>query len=263
MKTRIIYTKVWKDKFFASLTPTEKLLFIYLLTNERVNIIHCYELTEREVLFDTGVDRDTYRGLKEKLEKADKVYFYKDWVYLRNASKYESYTGESNERAKEKIEQEMSTDVFDWYSNILDTPLYTPLHTPRAGTINKKSEIRNKKLKGGVGEKEQSNVEKYVEKYNELFNREFRTTDGRKRKLKARLKTYSMEQILKSLKNLSQSPFHRGVNDRGWQADPDFLIRNDEQVDKWLNKDMQEAKQLSKLSRKTKNGKSKITTARL
>lgn len=119
-------------------------------------------------------------------------------------------------------------------------------------TNNKDKKVKNDK-----------NINIYMSEFNKLFERQFRVTAGRTRKLKTRLETYSMDQILKSLENLSKSPFHRGVNDRGWQADPDFLIRNDEQIDKWLNKDMNEAKQLSKLSRKAKSGQSKITRSRL
>jgi hypothetical protein len=60
-------------------------------------------------------------------------------------------------------------------------------------------------------------------------------TEGRVRKLGLRLEKFSLSQILEALENLSLSEFHRGKNDRGWKADPDFLINSDEKVDKWLN----------------------------
>ena len=103
-------------------------------------------------------------------------------------------------------------------------------------------------------------IDVYVEKFNHLFKREFRVTLSRERKLKIRLKNYTFKEILKALDNLSQSPWHRGVNDRGWTASPDFLIRNDEQVDKWLNEDIDEARKLTELNRKmeARNGKSGI-----
>ena len=44
-----------------------------------------------------------------------------------------------------------------------------------------------------------------------------------------------MDQIKLATENLAASPFHTGTNDRGWKADPDFLIKSDEQIDKWLN----------------------------
>jgi len=151
MKTRILYTKIYKDEFFSELTPSEKFLFIYYLTNEKVNILHCYEITDREVMFDTGIDRDKIGVFKEKLQKSGRMLFFQSYVYLRNASKYENYTGEKNEHAKEELVKQMSPAVFNWYKSILDTPINTPINTPLIGTINHKSEIINNK-EGGVGE---------------------------------------------------------------------------------------------------------------
>ena len=34
---------------------------------------------------------------------------------------------------------------------------------------------------------------------------------------------------------MSKIPFFQGKNDRGWTPDVDYLIRNDENVDKMLN----------------------------
>lgn len=74
-----------------------------------------------------------------------------------------------------------------------------------------------------------------VEKYNQLWGTKLKATKGRVTKLGVRLKTFTFEEILTALENLSTSPWHRGMNERGWVADPDFLLRSDEQVDKWLN----------------------------
>lgn len=139
MMSRILYTKIWKDEFVAELNPTEKLLFIYFITNERVNIIHCYEVSDREIAFDTGMDRGIITRAKEKFQQAQKISFYKNYVLLRNADKYESYKGEKNELAKDKLESFMSQDVLDWYNNVLDRGIDTPL----MGSINHKSEIIN------------------------------------------------------------------------------------------------------------------------
>jgi hypothetical protein len=78
-------------------------------------------------------------------------------------------------------------------------------------------------------------INKYISYFNEKFGSNYQPTKGREAKLKLRLKSFSIEQILTAVDNLYQSPFHRGQNDKGWRADVDFLIRNDEQVDKWLN----------------------------
>lgn len=76
----------------------------------------------------------------------------------------------------------------------------------------------------------------FIEKFNKLFNSKYQLTTGRKDKLKTRLKTFSIQEILRAIQTLSESAWHQGQNERGWKADPDFILRNDEQIDKWLNK---------------------------
>lgn len=164
MMSRILYTKLWKDEFVAELNPTEKLLFIYLITNERVNIIHCYEVSDREIAFDTGIDRGIIARSKEKFQEAGKISFYKNYVLLRNASKYESYTGFKNETAKEKLLSLMSPDVLDWYTNVIDRGIDTPL----MGSINHKSEIinQNKGVVKGKLEITEDEILEIAMKYN-------------------------------------------------------------------------------------------------
>lgn len=67
-------------------------------------------------------------------------------------------------------------------------------------------------------------------------NQKLLFTDTRKAKLKKRNKNFTMAQIVEAAKNLMQSDWHTGKNpDKKKYASYDFLIRNDEQVEKWLN----------------------------
>lgn len=84
--------------------------------------------------------------------------------------------------------------------------------------------------------------------FNEKFDKNYQLTKGRIIKIKNRLKIYSPHELKKAIENLSMSPWHRGINDRGWSADPDFLFRNDEQVDKWLNYQPDQARDLARRS---------------
>lgn len=95
--------------------------------------------------------------------------------------------------------------------------------------------INNNKKKNIKKKKDKVPLDDFINLFNKLFKRNFRVTTGRRKKLKTRLETFSYEEIKKALYNLSRSEFHQGKNDRGWKADPDFLLRSDEQVDKWLN----------------------------
>ncbi len=146
MKTRIIHTKFWKDTFVSDLNPSEKLIFLYLLTNDRVNIIHCYECADREILFDTGVTRDALESAKVKLSASGKVHFFHSYVFLANAEKYEQYRGELSAKGRETQEREMCPEVLSWYKAVLEggfIPPCTTLEGGMKGTINNKEETIN------------------------------------------------------------------------------------------------------------------------
>lgn len=166
MKTRIVHTKFWKDEYVASLKPTEKLVYTYLLTNERINICHFMELSLREIAFDTGVEPATLRVILNKFVLDKKIAAYKNYIFLRNADKYESYTGSRNEIAKQSILKQLSPEVLDWYNRMIDTPIDTPIEGVYIPHINHKSKIRDIILEKdnrdrGVGEEEEEKTKTY------------------------------------------------------------------------------------------------------
>jgi|GEM_PF-2238968 len=137
MKTRILHSRIYTDSFFMELSSIEKLLFIYYLTNDAVNIIHCYECPDKKVQNEIGVSIPLIKRYQEKVEKAGKMFFKDGYVFLKNASKYESYTGVLNEKAKESLLDQLSEEIRNWYEGSMKG-VYIP-------TINQKSEIINHK----------------------------------------------------------------------------------------------------------------------
>lgn len=87
MKTRIVHTKVWRDEWFVNLSKEAKLLWIYLLTNDKINISGIYEISDRELKFDLGFEVED----KIKQELKPKALFCKGWVFIPNTEKYNSY----------------------------------------------------------------------------------------------------------------------------------------------------------------------------
>ena len=63
-----------------------------------------------------------------------------------------------------------------------------------------------------------------------------RLTDNRKTKIAARIKSMGLETVLKAVLGISRSDWHRGENEQEWKADLEFLMRNDEMIEKWANK---------------------------
>ena len=102
MKTRIIYTKFWYDTYISNLDTKEKLLFIYLVTNEKVTICGIYELPDKYILLDVGITQKELNSIKEKFIKDNKFTFIDGWVRIENFELYNKFTGNLNETAKEK-----------------------------------------------------------------------------------------------------------------------------------------------------------------
>lgn len=127
MKARIMHTKIWTDSYFLELLPPEKLLFIYYLINPRITIIHLYECPDKIVALETGLDLKIIQAAKEKFQSAGKIYFFKNYIYIKNAIRYQKYKGQKNIIAAEKLLKEISKDILDWFRKETNTPIDTSL----------------------------------------------------------------------------------------------------------------------------------------
>lgn len=86
---RYIDTSFWDDSWVQELDPSEKLLYIYLLTNPLTNIAGVMELTVKRICFDTGFNSDTVTHILRKFEEATKVYRYNNYIIIRNFPKHQ------------------------------------------------------------------------------------------------------------------------------------------------------------------------------
>jgi hypothetical protein len=89
-KQRIVNTKFWDDSYIVRLSPSEKLLFLYLITNPLTNISGVYELPLRRVAFDTGIPADKVGAILKKLEEDGKLVAADGWVGMVNFIKHQA-----------------------------------------------------------------------------------------------------------------------------------------------------------------------------
>jgi hypothetical protein len=89
-QNRYVSTNFWKDNYVVELDPTEKLIFIYLLTNPKTNIAGIYEINIREIAFDTGFDVEVIRRALDKFMAEGKIIVAEGWLGLRNWLKHQS-----------------------------------------------------------------------------------------------------------------------------------------------------------------------------
>ena len=85
----------------------------------------------------------------------------------------------------------------------------------------------------GVDEKSTSKLLKFL---NDRYHRNFRKIDSKK--LKARLKIYSLDEILMAIENAHSDKFH--IDSKFKYLTPEYFTRNDDIIDKWLNTKPQE-----------------------
>lgn len=144
MKTRIIHTKFWDDGLVSEFDVSTKIFFIYYFTNELIGLTGIYEVTDRRVVFDTGLMQDQLKVSKEKLSKTNRIYFYKDWVYVINAQRLGGYRGEKIHSAVLKEINRIPPGIYNHFSNSVSMPYVYPIDTPinkKPETINQQSEI--------------------------------------------------------------------------------------------------------------------------
>lgn len=85
---RNIHTRIWKDEWFTDLEVDEKLLFIYLFSNQQASVCGMYELPIKFISFETGIDKDRVIEILNKFSTAGKVHYEDGVVWVVNLNKY-------------------------------------------------------------------------------------------------------------------------------------------------------------------------------
>jgi hypothetical protein len=101
---RQVHTKIWKDSWFLQLSPDDKLLFIYLFSNEQASIAGIYELPVMVIAFETGLGIDYVTDALQRFEEAGKVRYQDGIVWVVNLRKY-------NENPSPKVRTRIRNDI--------------------------------------------------------------------------------------------------------------------------------------------------------
>ncbi len=76
-KYRTVSVKFWSDPFVDTLTPEKKYFFLYLITNEHSSQCGIYEISFRQMSFETGYNQETIEKLIQFFEKSGKIKYSK------------------------------------------------------------------------------------------------------------------------------------------------------------------------------------------
>lgn len=88
---RYISTSFWDDEWVSSLDPSEKLLYLYFMTNPLTNIAGIYETTIRRVCFDTGFNTETTNRMILRFNNDHKLYYLHGYVIIPSWPKHQKW----------------------------------------------------------------------------------------------------------------------------------------------------------------------------
>lgn len=90
-KHRYINTHFWKDNYIINLDPTEKLVYLYLLTNPLTNIAGIYEINLREIAYDTGIIKEIIDTILKRFERDNKLKYCGGYIIVKNHLKHQDF----------------------------------------------------------------------------------------------------------------------------------------------------------------------------
>lgn len=111
-KNRYVNTHFWSDSYISELDPTEKLLFIYLLTNPFSNIAGVYEITLKQISLDTGIDKEMVLKLLDRFQNDKKIfYFESSWIFIVNFTKHQEQGSDKVQTGIKRIFEELPPKI--------------------------------------------------------------------------------------------------------------------------------------------------------
>lgn len=87
---RKVHTQFWSDPFVQTLSPEQRYFFLYLLTNEKTRQCGIYEITTRQISYDTGYNVETILILLEFFSSSGKILVSRETneIAVKNWEKY-------------------------------------------------------------------------------------------------------------------------------------------------------------------------------
>lgn len=141
-KFRMVRTEFWEDpKVVEELTPEDKYFFLYLLTNSKTTQIGIYQITKKQMAFDTGYSIESINALLDRFINHHKLVVYNDKtreIAIKNWGKYNFNRGgkpiidcvnSELQQVKDKklilfvgrkVEKKEIRKIYEWYGDTSD-----------------------------------------------------------------------------------------------------------------------------------------------
>lgn len=237
---RQVHVSFWQDAFVLKLTPEEKYFYLYLMTNSKTTQCGIYELPKKIICLETGYNEETVDKLLKRFIDYNKILYCENTseIMIINWMKYNFINSEKVIACIEKELKNVKNKAF-----VKEFDRICKGYGYRIDTVGidwgEEKEQKNNITENKYAEQVQQVFDFYKQTFGDMFKR-LTLTKGRRDKIIARLKSgYSVEEICTAIKNIRQSSFHCGDNDKHmFYATLEFICRNDENLEKWINADI-------------------------
>lgn len=113
---RNISLSFWEDiKIVDNFTPEDKYFYLYLLTNPHTNLLGCYQISFKQMINETGYNKDTIEKLIGRMEKEHEVIefdFKTNEIFIKNWYKYNWTKSDKLLKNVEKLSQYIKSNNF-------------------------------------------------------------------------------------------------------------------------------------------------------
>jgi len=84
---RQIHPEMWDDPFILDLSPEEKLLFIYMFSNNRASLSGLYEISRKQIVYHTGLSDKFVNDTLDKFVQSKKIVMEGNFIFVVNLLK--------------------------------------------------------------------------------------------------------------------------------------------------------------------------------
>ena len=113
---RNVSLSFWEDiKIVDNFTPEDKYFYLYLLTNPHTNLLGCYQISFKQMINETGYNKDTIEKLINRMSQEHEVIefdFKTNEIFIKNWYKYNWTKSEKLLKNVEKLSQYIKSNNF-------------------------------------------------------------------------------------------------------------------------------------------------------
>ena len=88
-KLRSVSTSFWSDSYIEEMAPEHKLVFLYLLTSSKTNMLGVYEISIKKMAFEIGLTNDQIKEAIKEFSDNHRIQYIENYAVVVNFLKHQ------------------------------------------------------------------------------------------------------------------------------------------------------------------------------